>query len=188
MPEQPESYPSPWYEETDDPEIDQGDIFLEIPCIQTPTDPKSYIQGAGEADWLAVKLEMRKGIVITHSCDIAPNGNPPERDANHVLFCRIYLENDPGSENHFEKKEWNSICTGHRETLYALDNCSLGTKSFSRAVVDFLEIWTLPIDVALSLAKNQSHIRLKNPYKEHFSQAFAKCLMRVDRPVAPARK
>ena len=188
MPEQPEPHLSPWYEETDDSELDQGDIFLEIPCIQTPTNPKSYTQGDGEADWLAVKLEIRRGIVVTHSCDIAPNGNPAIRDANQVLFCRIYLESDSENADYFTKNEWNSICAGRRETLYALDNYFLETKSFTRAVVDFLEVWTLPIDVALSLATNQAHIRLRSPYKEHFSQAFAKCLMRVDRPIAPSRK
>ena len=52
-------------------------------------------------------------------------------------------------------------------------------------VVDFREIQTLPYEYVLKHASNlNDRWRLKSPYLEHFSQAFARLFMRVGLPSA----
>jgi hypothetical protein len=50
-------------------------------------------------------------------------------------------------------------------------------------VVDFREIYSLPHDYLADHAKRLGpHWRLKSPFPEHFSQAFARFFMRVGLP------
>lgn len=50
-------------------------------------------------------------------------------------------------------------------------------------VVDFRQIYSLPYEYILKHATELgSRCRLKSPYLEHFSQAFAKLFMRVGLP------
>ena len=135
--------------------------------------------GATNRDPEDVPVDDRDCIVVTQTCDL-------ENDKAHfVAMCPLHpiVEFEQINPKFKGKGEWERVRKGRIEGLHLI--ASLHNPNDNRAclVADFREIYSLPIaylkDHALSLG---SRWRLRSPYLEHFSQAFARFFMRVGLP------
>ncbi|MDY7014014.1 MAG: hypothetical protein SVX43_10540 [Cyanobacteriota bacterium] len=86
-------------------------------------------------------------------------------------------------------KAWRRTCedikNGYSWNLAMLNEGSTEKLSLSHRVVDFHDVYTLPRVFLESLLQNrgQYRLRLRPPYREHLSQAFARFFMRVGLPM-----
>lgn len=169
-----------WWESVKGRELAQGDLLED--CLMPE------FKGAKSLDGTAIvqdeDIEQARLIVMTQSCDLA-HGKAPV-----VAMCPIFRLNEFEEENPKlkTKGEWEIVRRGKREGLHLLaspDSPNDNTMSF---VVDFGVIVSLPIEYLLDHAESrEERWRLKSPYLEHFSQAFARFFMRVGLPsgIAP---
>jgi hypothetical protein len=75
------------------------------------------------------------------------------------------------------------VLKGRIEGLHLLASPANPENNREALVVDFREIYSLPFGYLLSRAAQLDHRwRLRSPYLEHFSQAFARFFMRVGLP------
>ena len=85
-------------------------------------------------------------------------------------------------------KAWGKYCddikNGYLWNLSMLNAGTIGELSLTHRIVDFHEVYTLPRTFLESWlqSKDQSRLRLRPPYREHLSQAFARFFMRVGLP------
>ena len=81
------------------------------------------------------------------------------------------------------KGRWNEVLKGRIEGLHLLVSPTVPDDNRQALVADFREIYSLPHDY---LADHAVRIglrwRLRPPFLEHFSQAFARFFMRVGLP------
>jgi hypothetical protein len=81
------------------------------------------------------------------------------------------------------KRRWNEVLKGRIEGLRLLASPTAPKENRQALVVDFREIFSLPHDYLADHAKRSGpRWRLKPPFLEHFSQAFARFFMRVGLP------
>jgi hypothetical protein len=118
-------------------------------------------------------------IVLTQSCDLE-QGN-----VRLVAACPIYAIADFEAVNPaFAKKgRWNEVLKGRIEGLHLLASPANPENNREALVVDFREIYSLPLSYLVGrTAQPGQRWRLRSPYLEHFSQAFARFFMRVGLP------
>lgn len=118
---------------------------------------------------------------MTQSCDLE-NGK-----VDFVALCPIYalVEFEQANHSFTQKGAWEKVRKGRVEGLYLLGSPREPSNNREALVVDFREIYSLPFSFLSRHAEQQSERwRLKSPYLEHFSQAFARFFMRVGLPSA----
>jgi len=155
-------------------DLAQGDF---LPGCFVPIVPQGFAPG----QHLAIPVREGDLIVLTQSCDLA------NQKAGAVALCPIHsLAAFEAVNPQFAKKgAWEDVRKGRREGLYLLASHTQPDVSRPSLVVDFRQIYSLPIDYlqqhAVALG---SRWRLQSPFLEHFSQAFARFFMRVGLPSA----
>jgi len=150
----------------------QGDYLPDcaVPIFLDPT-PTSETQ--------QVPIDVFDLIVLTQSCDLEQN------KVRLVAMCPISpIQAFEGKNPEYKKKgRWNDVRKGRIEGLHMLGALSNPTNNREALVVDFREIYSLPFEY---LVKHATELgprwRLKSPFLEHFSQAFARFFMRVGLP------
>lgn len=153
-------------------DLQQGDYIFDCPVPFFAEIPAERLK-------VVPKVKIYDLIVITQSCDLI-NGK-----SDFVAMCPIYpLENYEIINPAFSKKSrWEEVRKGRIEGLYLLSSPTNPENNRSCLVVDFREIYSLPFEF---LTKHTDTIenrwRLRSPYLEHFSQAFARFFMRVGLP------
>ncbi|MEO6203442.1 MAG: hypothetical protein ABIU05_25025 [Nitrospirales bacterium] len=154
------------------PTLRQGDhlpdchvpIFLDPTVTQKPQE---------------VPIDIFDLIVLTQSCDLE------QGKIRLVAMCPIFpIQAFEKRNPEFTKKgKWNDVRKGRMEGLHMLGALSNPTNNREALVVDFREIYSLPFEY---LVKHATELgprwRLKSPFLEHFSQAFARFFMRVGLP------
>jgi len=150
--------------------LSQGDYLPACPV------PKSSPKPDYTEDTLVEEFDV---IVMTQSCDLA------NAKTDFVALCPIFnLEAFEEVNSSFKNKGmWESVRKGRVEGLHLL--CSPRDPANNRGalVVDFREIYSLPFSFLSQHALSAGpRWRLKSPYLEHFSQAFARFFMRVGLP------
>ena len=118
-------------------------------------------------------------IVLTQSCDLEQN------KVRLVAMCPIFsIEAFEQKNPEFKKKgRWNEVRKGRMEGLHMLGAQNNPTNNREAFVVDFREIYSLPFEYLFKHATELgARWRLKSPFLEHFSQAFARFYMRVGLP------
>jgi hypothetical protein len=162
----------PWWEKSSGSQIAQGDIVRE--CL-VPIVPPNYGEQLGA---ISVPCQIYDCIVVTQSCDLQNNKAPL------IALCAIYSIQD--SQDTFSmrtKKDWNAILKGKHEGLFMLASTSNPQDNSTCYVANFRQLFSLPQEyVRTHISKQSERYRLKPPYLEHFSQAFAKFFMRVGLP------
>ena len=126
-----------------------------------------------------VPIDVFDLIVLTQSCDLEQN------KVRLVAMCPIYSIKAFEKRNpEFTKKgKWNEVRKGKMEGLHMLGPLNNPTNNSESLVVDFREIYSLPFEYLVKHAKELDlRWRLKSPFLEHFSQAFARFYMRVGLP------
>ncbi len=119
-------------------------------------------------------------IVITQSCDLVNEPFP-----QFIVLCPIFsLATFELTNPKFRKKgAWNNVLRGRVAGLHLLASPTEPANNREALVVDFREIYSLPYDFVIRRVSDvESHWRLRSPYLEHFSQAFARYFMRVGLP------
>ncbi len=138
-----------------------------------------FLDPAVTSETQEVPIDVFDLILLTQSCDLEQN------KARLVAMCPIYSIKAFEERNpEFTKKgKWNEVRKGRMEGLHMLGPLNNPTNNRGALVVDFREIYSLPFEY---LVKHATELgprwRLKSPFLEHFSQAFARFFMRVGLP------
>jgi hypothetical protein len=156
----------------------QGD-YLPGCLIPIPVfDPTTFGKNSETQD---VEIDVKEFdlIVLTQSCDL------DNKKVTQVMLCPIYSISDFEETNPaFTKKgKWNEVLAGRIEGLHLLASPIVPDDNRESLVVNFRETYSLPYEYILKYATELGlRWRLKSPYLEHFSQAFARLFMRVGLP------
>ena len=160
----------PFWIEVKEPALRQGDY---LPDCVLPV-AQSVLLGTQETTTFTADL-----VILTQSCDLE------QRRVRHAACCPIFALADFEVENPaFSRKgRWNEVLKGRFEGLHLLASPTNPDNNREALVVDFREIYSLPFDYLTERAIALGHRwRLRSPYLEHFSQAFARFFMRVGLP------
>lgn len=170
----------PFWVEVNEPAIRQGD-YLPRCLVPWPVfDPTTFAENNEIQD---VNVEVRELdlIILTQSCDLE------NKKVRLVTLSPIYslTEFERINPAFTKKGKWEEVRRGRLEALYLLASPIEPGNNRDALVVDFGEIYSLPYEYVEKYAtKLGQRWRLKSPFLEHFSQAFARCFMRVGLPSA----
>lgn len=153
-------------------QLHQGDYFPDchVPVFLNPMDTSKVHD---------IDVDIFDLIVLTQSCDLEQN------KVRLVAMCPIYSVEEFEKNNPEYKKrgKWNEVRKERVSGLHMLGALSNRQNNREALVVDFREIYSLPYEYLVGHAtKLGQHWRLKSPFLEHFSQAFARYFMRVGLP------
>jgi hypothetical protein len=161
-------------------QLEQGDYLTRcwIPVIGADFDPSSVEP--------VISFGKRNLIIVSQSCDLA-NDKIQLAALCPIADLAIWEQLNP---DYAKRGFWESVRQGRREGLHMLSAFADSDDGRNSLVVDFRQIFSLPVPY---LRKHASILsprwRLQSPYREHFSQAFARFFMRVGLPTAiPAFK
>jgi hypothetical protein len=160
----------PFWNQVSEGALRQGD---HLPGCLIPTFGSDFGSSAGPIEVVAETADL---IVITQSCDLE------QRKARLVAACPIFplSEFEVVNPAFARKGRWNEVLKGRIEGLHLLASPPVPEDNRSALVVDFREIHSLPHDyLADHAARLGARWRLRAPFLEHFSQAFARFFMRV---------
>lgn len=166
---------TPFWTTTQGHELAQGDL---LPNCLMPVVPNDFALTNQP-----VTIPVRQGdlIVLSQSCDLV------NQKAGLVALCPFHSLSEFEAINpQFGKKgAWEEVRKGRREGLQLLASPTNPTNSRECFVVNFREIYSLPIGyLQQHAAALGPRWRLQSPFLEHFSQAFARFFMRVGLPSA----
>jgi hypothetical protein len=157
-----------WYEPASN-SLEQGDLLLDFPLI-LPT-----VTSEGEVAVLRKKTHVA---ILTQSCDIA---KPTQKT---LLLVQVfeYGEVSARPENsHLKTKEYiRGLREGAAICDFLLPPGPFG--SIGYGLISFRHLFVLPKSYVEQQAPALSGLTLRSPYKEHFSQAYARFMMRVGLP------
>jgi hypothetical protein len=162
----------PFWAEVNETALRQGDYLPQ--CLVPVSGPD--LAAAGPHEVTADEYDL---IVVTQSCDLE------QGKVRLVAGCPIYPIADFEAVNPaFAKKgRWNEVLKGRIEGLHLLASPANPANNRDALVVDFREIYSLPLGYLVSrVSQLGPRWRLRSPYLEHFSQAFARFFMRVGLP------
>lgn len=159
----------------------QGDLIDEVPVVRADTlewPPKDRAE-------LPVSIDIeQRAIVISQSCDLE-NEKIKDVILAQVLdwpsACKAMVT--AGNKLAKSKKFRKALVDGNIPSLHLLHKHD-GDPTLSWSVVDFHRLFVVPKTLVLETAqRQQSRLRLRSPYREHFAQAFARYFMRVGLPL-----
>jgi hypothetical protein len=190
----------PWYEVVEaGTRLSQGDIIFNCPITRWAASSFELKKTEQEHELLASLIEVAKAdvIVMNQACDLEN-----EKVKNVILCPHLSLEkyeenwlkfmqqNNPNQEPKTFKKQWTRTCEdirrGYNWNLTMINSGEADGLSLSHRIIDFHDIYTLPRVFLESLLQNRAEprFRLRPPYREHLSQAFARFFMRVGIPTS----
>ncbi|HNX40344.1 MAG TPA: hypothetical protein PKK11_07140 [Methanothrix sp.] len=163
----------PWYEIVDADEVlMQGDFICSCPVIVASS---SIGYGKISADIFEYDV-----IIMSQSCDIA------HKKLNNILVSPIWPISDVELKYDFLKSRRGkeALRQGNLPGYHLINRCELDGFEADFQVVDFRNVYSVPLDFLVDLSKrNGKRLRLMPPYREHLSQAFARFFMRIGLPV-----
>jgi len=151
----------------------QGDF---LPGCRVPFFRPGYETGEEAQD---VPVKEYDCIIITQSCDLENDKAPL------VALCPInpILRFESVNPKFQEKVQWERVRTGRVEGLHLIASVEEPDDNRACFVADFREIYSLPVAYLRDHASRMGRRwRLRSPYIEHVSQAFARFFMRVGLP------
>jgi hypothetical protein len=190
----------PWFDVVgQDSPLDQGDLILRCPILTWDQAKPVTVSKAGDEEILKDHIASFRAdvLVVTQACDLEHN------KARNVVLCphRPISEIRVAWEARMQQmgqapfaKAWRRYCEDiadgyvwNQVFLNSFDSTVLSTEL---RLVDFHDLFTVPREFLESLLRQrqETRLRLRPPYREHLSQAFARFFMRVGlpQPVNPA--
>lgn len=161
-----------YWVEISETNLRQGDYLTNCPVPVFSDIPK-------EGSALEIEIGKADLIVVTQSCDLENGKN------ELVALCPIYTlaEFENANPKAAQKGFWEQVRRGKIEGFYMLSPLQNPENNRECLVVDFREIYSLPFEFLTKHAESlENRWRLKSPFLEHFSQAFARFFMRVGLP------
>ncbi len=168
----------PFWMQVNESTLRQGD-YLPGCLVPIPVFDPTNLGVNSEIKDVQIEVNEVDLIVLTQSCDL------DNHKVTQVVVCAIYPISEFEENNELFKKKgkWNEVLRGRVEGLHLLASPTNPDNNKEALVVNFREIQTLPYEYILKHASNlNDRWRLKSPYLEHFSQAFARLFMRVGLP------
>lgn len=162
----------PFWVEVHEPALCQGDYLPR--CLVPVFGPQISDNGSHEV--LADEFDL---ILVTQSCDLE------QRKVRLVAASPLYAlaEFEAVNPAFTRKGRWNEVLKGRVEGLHLLASPTEPNNNREALVVDFREVYSLPFAYLEERARQLGpRWRLRSPYLEHFSQAFARFFMRVGLP------
>lgn len=166
----------PWYEIPDGDDLEQGDLLLGCPVVL----PKYQVTETAVQVLDNFEIGAFDVVVMTQSCDL---GNDKVKDIIVCPFWSIdkWKELSPSMK---QKNSFKQIKQGRQTRYTLLEKCELPDCPMDVQMVDLGRVFSLPKPVVEGLARLQKpRLRLRSPYKENLSQAFARFFMRVGLPL-----
>ena len=174
-----------WWDRSNPGELRQGQLLerFEMPLLRPLENANSSEDGR---ERVGVEIREGRGIVLTQSCDLV------SKDGPFVTVCRVYTAHefaaaqdgygfDPPTNG--TRSKWEDIRRGKVVNAHLVRSpfASPPLDPGAVLVVDFRQVLTIPRAAAAEQVTSETH-RLRSPYLEHFSQAFARSFMRVGLP------
>ncbi|MBN1592831.1 MAG: hypothetical protein JW941_06230 [Candidatus Coatesbacteria bacterium] len=154
--------------------IEQGDFVLSCPVL-IPTGE----QIDGELTAIEDQYDV---IVLSQSCDLV--AQKPKIEL--VLVSPVWaLSRFSGTKGGFyaSKEGKEAIRRGNAPGYHMLSKCGIPCFDDEFLVVDFHNVYGVSfLSLITMLKKQDKRLRLRPPYREHLSQAFARFFMRVGLP------
>lgn len=178
-----------------DDRLTQGELIFDCPLATWKNDSSiTEKQNGDEIEYLDSIIEVVQVdvIVMTQSCDLY---YPKVRN---VVLCphysltqyrKLWEEEMRSREQNPTEKAWKrhceDMCEGLIWNLTILNKNEKANLEMEHRVVDFHEIFTIPISFLEHTIKKKKSERfyLLPPYREHLSQSFARFFMRVGLPL-----
>lgn len=168
----------PWWQQVRGYELRQGDLLPDsvVPVMPADFTPPPPGETGGPFNFGGRLYDL---IVVTQSCDLE-NNKAPLVAACPLFPISSFEVHNPGFKT---GGRWEQVRQGRIEGLHLLASPAEPEDNRQSLVVDFRQIYSLPVGY-LSRYADQSgpRYRLRPPYLEHFSQAFARFFMRVGLP------
>ncbi|MFO0841849.1 MAG: hypothetical protein U0797_05535 [Gemmataceae bacterium] len=181
----------PWFEVVSaDRPLTQGDLILACPVLSWAVGGEGG--PAEEAERLKGMVQVMQAdvVVLTQACDLEHS------KVSSVVLCPCHTL--PALKAAWEEqmsqrrqtpteKAWKRYCddvaAGYVWNQSLLNSFS-GDLTTEIRVADFLQVFTIPRAVLEDLLRRRDRprLRLRPPYREHLSQAFARFFMRVGLP------
>lgn len=163
----------PWYSLASGAGLEQGDILLGCPRLAPAAagDPVRGVEKTVHA------------VVLTQSCDLAVRADG-RCEAEDVLLCQIGFRRELTGHKVWGKDDaWEEVRKGRRPHFHVPNAAQLPGLELDYVLIDFHQVFALPVDLVRAFAAGVGERpRLRPPYREHLSQAFARLFMRVGLP------
>jgi hypothetical protein len=163
----------PWYETVNGEEpLSQGDFIDDCPILIPSSDISKK-----EIDGKIVKYNV---VIMSQSCDLW------YKKLDLVLVCPVWPLSDFEKINpHYkDRRAKEALRQGYTPGYHLLNECKIDGFKRDFFVVDFRNVYGVPFDLLIDLAKKKGRrLRILPPYREHLSQAFARFFMRVGLPL-----
>lgn len=166
-------------------DLEQGDVLRNclIPVYDMddlPVDTRNLLDGQFAMPEVGVvPFEESDIVIMTQTCDLQ------KPDARSAAVCLVSTVHEfEGVNPQFAKKgRWDEVKKGRYVGLYLLAPPSESSDLQDALVIDFSEIYTLPIKYLSRKAEALGvRPRLQSPFREAFSQQFGNYFMRVALP------
>jgi hypothetical protein len=184
----------PWYEVAPaEAGLTQGDIILRCPVLSWGSGQNVTVARQGDEERLKDHVAAYRAdvVVMTQACDLE-HGKVrnvvlcPHRPISEVRIAwEAWMR---GMGQNPSAKAWRRYCEdvadGYVWNQVFLNRFPEEAGVTALRIVDFHEVYTIPREFLESLLRqrNESRLRLRPPYREHLSQAFARFFMRVGLP------
>jgi len=164
-----------WYEIVEGGTLEQGDLLLQCPVFVPTSLSFPFVEDEG----VEIDVQYLDVIVMTQSCDLGNNKIP-----DVVLCAHFDFEVAERLDPILAKKDaLSEIQKGRRPRYSLLNRSDLLDPPLGLRIVDCGKVFCLPFAFVQALAAHQGpRLRLRPPYREHLSQAFARFFMRVGLP------
>ncbi len=156
-----------WYLHIEDDSIEQGDLFLNVQIVLPRYSSRERNHYELNADSFFCNI-----IILTQTCDIA------QAKVDTILAC----PHQPIAQND-GKYFIDEVKTGKRLRYLWLKGLNDDKANMTDRLVDLSRVFLLPKNYILDLAIEQKNrLRLRSPFREHFSHSFAHFISRVALP------
>jgi len=157
-----------------DDDLMQGDFVYGCPIVIPST---TVLADGMEIEGSVSNYDV---IIMSQSCDMK------YKKVKLVLVCPFWpLEEYTKTFSHLKSDNLKeALRRGYLPGNHLLAKCDLDEfRKDDYLVVDFRNVFSVPINYLSAKAKSQEkRLRLKPPFREHLSQAFARFFMRVGLP------
>jgi hypothetical protein len=168
------------YELVEGEELVQGDILENCPVFYPSA---KILDEENNIEDVFIETEKIDVLVMSQSCDLVAT---QKQDFWQVILCPLWSLSKAAEANQFLASNLGKeMCRrGHLSGYHMLHPCKSEDWQKEVSIVSFREIYSLPFNVILEfIKKKERRPRIKSPYREHLSQAFARYFMRVGLPV-----
>jgi hypothetical protein len=161
------------------PSLLQGDILREFPVATIPEIPWPL-----PADYKPdVRLELYDVVVLTQSCDLSQDKNKAVLLAAVDTYEKLVQSADGKHQQTLKSSDFRKALVAGNVPGYSLLNKREGIPAMPWSIASFRALFAAPTKFVSAFAISQSpRLRLRSPYREHLSQAFARYFMRVGLP------